>query len=301
MNDSDKSGFTAAIELARLSDIVIFIGGINESIEHEGYDRTTIELPAIQLALIQEIEKVVRSPLHVVIMSGSSLDLTYVRDSNQCGSLIWMGYAGQSGGLALANVMFGQYNPGGRLPITYYPASYVDTVSMTDMQMRPSSTNPGRTYKFYTGQTVFEFGYGLSYTTFNYSWYNDSIDSIVTIKSLISKKSDESKVLLQLYRVNVTNTGDVAGSDVVLAFVKPPQVSFHDPSPPIKKLFGFQRVNLDAGQTTQVYFPFNIQSLLTIAYDGSKWIEPGLYRIIVGQEHMHTIYLQGKPTRWSSF
>ncbi len=76
-----------------------------------------------------------------------------------------MGYAEKCGGLALLNVMPGQYNPGSRLPITYYPASYVDAVSIFDMQMRPLLTNPGRTYKFYTGQAVFEFGYGLSYTT----------------------------------------------------------------------------------------------------------------------------------------
>lgn len=234
-------------------------------------------------------------------MSGSSIDLTYIRDSDQSASLIWMGYAGQSGGLALANVMLGQYNPGGRLPITFYPTSYVNAVSMTDMQMRPSPSNPGRTYKFYTGQAVFEFGYGLSYTTFSYLWSNYSIDSSVEIKSLMSQKSDENKILLQLYRVNVTNTGDVAGSDAVLAFIIPPQTSFHDPSPPKKKLFGFERVYLDVGQTTQVYFPLNIQSILTVAYDGSKWIEPGSYQIIIGREHMYTIHLQGNPTRWSFF
>ena len=154
INDTDQSGFAEAIALAQSADVVIFFGGINETIEREGHDRPSIDLPGVQLLLIQQLEKVVRSPLHVVIMSGSSVDVTYVRDSNQCASLIWMGYAGQSGGLALANVMLGQYNPGGRLPITFYPASYVDAVSMFDMQMRPSPTNPGRTYKFYTGQPV---------------------------------------------------------------------------------------------------------------------------------------------------
>jgi hypothetical protein len=285
--------------LARSADIVIFFGGIDQSIESEGRDRTSIALPDIQLALIQQLEKVVRSPLHVVIMSGSSLDLSYIRDSNQYASLIWMGYAGQSGGLALANVIFGQYNPGGRLPITVYPASYVDAVSMFDMQMRPSPTNPGRTYKFYTGQPVFEFGYGLSYTTFSYSWANDSTNSIVSIQSLMKNNYDGKKIRLHLYRVNVTNTGEVAGDDVVLAFITPPQQSLNDPSPPMKNLFGFERVHLDVGQTTQVYFPFNVQSLLTIAHDGSKWIEPGPYRILIGKQHMHTIHLQGEPARLS--
>jgi beta-D-xylosidase 4 len=246
--------------------------------------------------LIQQLEKVARSPLHVVIMSGGGLDLSYIRDSNQIESLIWMGYAGQSGGLALANVIFGQFNPGGRLPVTYYPASYVDAVGESDMRLRPSPTNPGRTYKFYTGQAIYEFGYGLSYTTFNYSWYNDSINSIVSIRSL---SKDETKVLLHLYCVNVTNTGDMIGDDVVLAFITPPQESLNDPSPPIKKLFGFERVHLNINQTTQVYFPLSIQSLLTVGHDGSKWLEPGSYRILIEKQHMHTVHLHGKAIRWS--
>jgi hypothetical protein len=70
-------------------------------------------------------------------------------------------------------------------------------------------------------------------------------------------------------------------------------------TPPMKKLVGFERVRLDVGQTTQVYFPFNIQSFLTVAYDGSKWLEPGAYRILIGKQHMHTIHLHGIPARWS--
>ena len=233
------------------------------------------------------------------MISGGGLDLTYIRDSNQYASLIWMGYPGQSGGLALATVMFGQFNPAGRLTVTHYPASYVNEVFMADMRMRPSPTNPGRTYKFYTGQAVYEFGYGLSYTTFNYTWYNDSIDSIVSIRKLIKNNSNEKKVLLHLYRVNVTNTGAVAGDDVVLAFITPPSKLINDPSPPIKALFGFERIHLDVGQTTEVFFPLNIQSLLTVGLDGSKWLEPGAYRIIIGKEHMHTVHLRGKPTRWA--
>ena len=301
INDTNQTGFAEAIALAQSADVVIFFGGINETIEHEGHDRPSIDLPGVQLLLIQQLEKVVRSPLHVVIMSGGGVDVTYVRDSNQCASLIWMGYAGQSGGLGLANVMLGQYNPGGRLPITFYPASYVDAVSMFDMQMRPSPTNPGRTYKFYTGQPVFEFGHGLSYTTFSYTWSNDSTDSTISIQSLMKMRSQQQrKVLLQLYRVNVTNTGSVLGDDVVLAYVTPASASLHDPSPPIKRLFGFERVRLDVGQTTQVFFPLNIESILTVGQDGSKWLEPGAYRIVIGKGHMHTVHLRGKAVRWAS-
>ena len=229
-------------------------------------------------------------------MSGGGVDVSYIRDSNQYASLIWMSYAGQSAGTALTDVMFGKYNPAGRLPITYYPAEYVNQVPESDMQMRPSPTNPGRTYKFYTGTPVYEFGHGLSYTTFNYTWDNQTDSSIISIESLT--KSQSEKVLVHLFRVNVTNTGDMAGSDVVLAFDIPPQQSLYDPSPPLKKLFGFQRVYLEINQTTEIYFPFYIQSLLTIALDGSKWLEPGSYQITVGKQHMHTIQLQGEAFKW---
>ncbi len=149
--------------------MVFYIGGLNQSIEREELDRTLITLPDIQLVLLQQLEKVVRSPINVIIMSsGSSLDLSNIRDSNQYGSLIWSGYPGEFGGTAIASVIFREYNPGGRLPITFYPGSYVNEMSMLDMRMRPSNVSPGRTYKFYTGQPVYEFGYGLSYTTFSY-------------------------------------------------------------------------------------------------------------------------------------
>ena len=232
-------------------------------------------------------------------MSGSGMDLSYIRDSNQCASLIWMGFAGQSGGLAIAKTIFGEYNPGGRLPITYYPASYVNVTNMLDMQMRPSPTNPGRTYKFYTGQPVFEFGFGLSYTTFNYSWNNQSSISSYSIASLLKTDNDERHYVIAIVRVNVTNVGRMAGDEVVLGFVTPPKYSFNDPSPPIKELFGFQRVHLKINETQQVIIPLFLNSLLTVAPDGAKWLEPGFHHIFIGKQHISTIELQGESTQWS--
>jgi hypothetical protein len=239
--------------------------------------------------------------MHVVIMSGSSLDLTFIRDSNQYVSLIWAGYPGQSGGTAIANVVFGQYNPSGRLPITFYPGSYVDQVNMTDMSMRSSSTNPGRTYKFYTGQPVFPFGFGLSYTTFEYQWYNDSKSVSYSIQSLIKNNSDKFYFLLELFRVNITNTGTMDGDDVVLAYVIPPQVLRHGQTPPIKQLFGFERIHLNVNQTKQVFFPFNIETLFTVDRDGSKWLHPGEYHILIGNQRMFTVELRGHSALWKRF
>ncbi|CAF4371278.1 unnamed protein product [Rotaria sp. Silwood2] len=214
-------------------------------------------------------------------MSGSGLDLTYIRDSPQFDSLIWIGYAGQSDGLAISNVVFDQYNPGRRLPIAMYSASYVDNVSMFDMQMISSSTNPDRTYKFYTGKAVYKFGSGLSYTAFLYSWNNDSI-------------------LVRLFRVNVTNTGEISGDDVVLAFVRSRNATMNGEISPIKQLFGFERVSLAVNQSKDVFFPLTVQHLLTIARDGTKWLRPGSYDILIGEQHMHTLKLYGQSIQWAS-
>ncbi len=299
--DNKTSGFAAALELARSADVVIFFAGINQTVEREGRDRVTIVLPYIQMTLLQELEKVVRSPMHVVVMSGSSLDLSYIRDSPQYASLLWAGYPGQSGGSAIASVVFGQYNPGGRLPITFYPASYVDQVSMFDMSMRPSSTNPGRTYKFYTGQPIFEFGFGLSYTTFSYQWSNDSTTVSYSIQSLMKSNPDKINIRMQSFRVNVTNTGMMNGDDIVLAYITPPQVLRDGQTPPIKQLFGFERVHLNVNETKQVFFPFNIETLLSVARDGSKWLHSGEYHIVIGKQRMFTVVLRGHSALWKRF
>ncbi|CAF3423500.1 unnamed protein product [Rotaria socialis] len=297
ISSHNEKDFAAAIELARSSDIVFFFGGIDHTIEREGVDRKSIDLPDIQLTLIKQLEKVARSPLHVVIMSGGGVDLSYIRDSTQCGSLLWIGYPGQSGGLGVATVVFGQYNPAGRLPVTIYPASYVDEVSMFDMQMRSSANNPGRTYKFYTGKAVYEFGYGLSYTTFNYTWNNNTIVSLYSIQSLIENNHNFLRTIISLIRVNVTNTGNMAGDDVVLAYVAQPN-TINNQTVPFKQLFGFERIHLAINETKEVFFPFTIEAALAVTRDGSKWLYSGLYRIFVGQQqHMFSIELRGQSAR----
>jgi beta-D-xylosidase 4 len=172
---------------------------------------------------------------------------------------------------------------------------------MTDMQMRPSATNPGRTYKFYTGQAVYEFGTRLSYTTFSYSWSNDIAISSFSIDTLLTNNNyHEARVAVCNFCVNVPNTGSMAGDDVVLAFVTPPQQPLSGEILPIKQSFGFARVHLNVNETAEVFFAFNIGSLLSIARDGSKWLHPGLYRIIIGKQVTHTIELQGKSALWAS-
>ncbi len=161
------------------------------------------------------------------------------------------------------------------------------------MRMRPSNVS--------TGQAVFEFGYGLSYTTFSYTWYNDSTIISYAIESFIKKKSNIENVLIESFRVNVTNTGTMNGDDVILAYIILPQVLHDDETSPSKQLFSFERINLNVEETKQVFFPFNIESILTIARDDSKWLHPGQYNIRIGNQHMFTMELHGDSALWQVF
>jgi hypothetical protein len=117
--------------------------------------------------------------------------------------------------------------------------------------------------------------------------------------STITDKSEEpTKILFNELRIE---TKSELALSIVLAYVTPPTKSLNDPSPPIKRLFGFECVRLDVGHTAQVFFPLNSDSLLTVAHDGSKWLEPGAYRILVLEKDIcNTVHLRGKAARWSS-
>jgi len=170
---TNASDFPAACSAASLADAVVMVMGLDQTQEAEGNDRINITFPGLQLSLIQTVAGCILpgTPLIVVVMAGGTVDLTQVKETSQIGAIMWVGYPGQSGGTAIANVIFGEYNPGGRMPYTMYPADYVNEILMTDMDMRPNSTinTPGRTYRFYTGEPVYPFGTGLSYTNFSYS------------------------------------------------------------------------------------------------------------------------------------
>jgi beta-glucosidase len=110
------------------------------------------------------------------------------------------------------------------------------------------------------------------------------------------KNNDQN--LLRNFRVNVTNTGSMPGDDVVLGFISSQNGTINGITPPIKQLFGFKRVHLNVNETTQVFFPLNIDALLMVAHDGSKWLHPGHYTIIIGKQIMHTIQLKGNSVCW---
>jgi len=206
--------------------------GLDSSVEAEGLDRVQITLPGVQDPFSQSIIKLGK-PTAVVLINGGAIATEYLQTSPA--AILEAFYPGYQGGPAISSVIFGAYNPGGKMPYTIYDSDYVNQIPMTDMNM---TDKPGRTYRYYTGTPLWPFGWGLSYTTFSLSWSNTTV-------SLIENAGIEEVT----YKVNVTNTGKVAGDEVVQLYFK----SQGDPYL-IKQLFAFQRVQVNVGQTVSLSF-----------------------------------------------
>ena len=217
--------FTDLSNVARQADAIVIIGGISARMEGEGGDKQTIELPKVQQMLVKAMHATGK-PVVFVNCSGSAIAFGSVE--GQYDALLQAWYPGQGGAKALAEVLFGDYNPGGKLPVTFY-RSNDDLPDFMDYSMK------NRTYRYFTGVPQYAFGYGLSYTTFNVG------QGKLSAKSM--KKN--GKVTLA---VPVTNTGNREGPETVQVYVK----RLNDTGAPIKALKGFQKMSLKAGETKQV-------------------------------------------------
>lgn len=217
------------------ADVVIFVGGISPQLEGEemkvsvpgfrGGDRESIELPSVQRQLIKKIKDAGKKVVYVNC-SGSAVALT--PEDEICDAVLQAWYPGQAGGRAVAEVLFGDYNPGGRLPITFYK----DDSQLPDFE---DYSMVGRTYRYFKGEPLYPFGHGLSYTTFKYGKPKYS--------STCVKAGEPVKVT-----VPVKNTGKMDGDEVVMVYVSCPA----DVSGPIRNLKGFKRVHIPAGKTEKV-------------------------------------------------
>ena len=203
------------------ADAIIIIGGISARMEGEGGDKQTIELPKVQQSLVRAMHKTGK-PVISVNCSGSAIAFGSVE--GQYDALLQAWYPGQGGAKALADVLFGDYNPGGKLPVTFY-RSNDDLPDFLDYSMK------NRTYRYFTGTPQYAFGYGLSYTTFAVG------------KGKLSAKSMKKNGKVTL-TVPVTNTGKRQGTETVQVYVK----ALNDPGAPIKALKGFQKLMLKPGE-----------------------------------------------------
>ncbi len=246
-------------ELARecsAADAIIIIGGISARMEGEGGDKADIELPSVQQRLLRAMHQTGR-PVVFVNCSGSAIAFGSVE--GQYDALLQAWYPGQGGAKALSDVLFGDYNPGGKLPVTFYRSTQ-DLPDFLDYSMQ------NRTYRYFTGQPQYAFGYGLSYTTFSVG------------KGKLSRKSMKAGGQVTL-TVPVTNTGSREGTETLQVYVK----ALDDPGAPIKALKGFQKLSIASGETQC--------ATITLGDDAFEYydehidelsVRPGRYQILYG-------------------
>ena len=244
--------FPKVIDRISKADVIVMVSGISSDIEGEGHDRSEIELPEIQQQLLADLDATGK-PIVLVNVSGSAMGFGNVESKYD--ALIQAWYGGQATGEAVADVLFGDYNPAGRLPVTFYAS----TDQLPDFQ---DYTMQNRTYRYFKGKPLYAFGYGLSYTTFSYG-----------------NAKTAGKPQAMTLTVPVTNSGKIDGDEVIQVYVK----ALDDAGAPIKSLAGFARVNIPAGKTKSVKIQLNKDafSFYDEATDGLKF-KPGRYRILYG-------------------
>ncbi|MDF2770558.1 MAG: glycoside hydrolase family 3 domain protein [Geminicoccaceae bacterium] len=256
-----------AVRAAEQADaVVMFLGltarleGEEMSVQVEGFrggDRTSIDLPAAQQRLLERVVAVGK-PTVLVLLNGSALAVNWAHANVPAIVEAW--YPGQAGGTAIADVLFGDYNPAGRLPVTFYK-------SVSDLPPFEEYAMANRTYRFFKGEPLYPFGHGLSYTTFTYANLRTRADSVASGDSIVVE-------------VNVTNSGQRAGDEVVQLYV---QHLGSTVERPIRDLRGYSRVRLAPGETRTVTMAFPASSLAYWDAQANRWVaEDEQIRLQVG-------------------
>jgi beta-glucosidase len=253
-----------AVTAAKQSDVVVAFVGLSPQLEGEempikidgfsGGDRTSIDLPASQQRMLEAVAATGK-PIVIVSLSGSALALRWAKQHANAILQAW--YPGVDGGTAIARTIAGLNNPAGRLPVTFY-ASTDDLPAFTNYSLK------NRTYRYFSGEPLWGFGFGMSYTTFKYGQISLSETSLDAGNPLTAT-------------VAVTNTGSREGDEVVEAYLKTPQVNG-----PVRTLVGFQRVHLNPGEHRSVSLVLAPRSLSSVDDLGQRSILSGTYQLTLG-------------------
>jgi beta-glucosidase len=261
-----RSGLISeALSMAERADVTVLCLGLSADIEGEqgdvgnsdaGGDKSTLDLPGLQQVLLEEVVALGK-PTVLVLLAGSALAVNWADEHVRAIVQAW--YPGQATGQALADVLFGDHSPGGRLPITF-PRSLADVPEFTDYRMQ------GRTYRYAEKEPLYPFGYGLSYTRFAYR----------NIESNKATLANGDEVVVS---ATVQNVGERAGDEVVQLYIKALEAPF---VVPLHELRGFVRVPIEPGQAQRVSFTLSTRDFSLIDEAGKRLFQPGRYRIFVG-------------------
>lgn len=260
-----NAGLQSAVAAARDADVVVFAAGLTHEVEGEemrvqvpgflGGDRTSLDLPPAQQRLLEAVAAVGK-PVILVLMNGSALSVEWA--DRTLPAIVEAWYPGGQGGDAIARLIAGDFSPAGRLPVTVY-RSVEDLPAFGDYAME------GRTYRYFRGEALYPFGYGLSYSSFSYG------------RPRVSRTTVRAGEAVTV-SVDVTNTGDMDADEVVQLYVSHPAVD----GAPIRALAGFERVHLARGETRRVSFTLDDRALSLVGADGIRRIEPGTVTVWVG-------------------
>lgn len=248
-----------------MGGITARLEGEEMPVDVEGFykgDRTTLDLPKVQQELLKELHKLGK-PVVFLLTGGSAMTINWEQDHLDAILNIW--YPGQGGGDAVTDVLFGDYNPSGKLPITYYK-SVDDLPPFEDYHMK------GRTYRYFDGEVLYPFGYGLSYSEFSYS------------KPRLLKP-EQQKTESNVVEVTVTNNGSYDGETVVQYYVNDQEASVKTP---LKSLKGFQKVFIKKGTSQTVTFDITPKDLSIFNNQVESFIEAGVFEIYVGESSATT-------------
>jgi beta-glucosidase len=269
----------AAVEAAKNADVVIAVVGITSRLEGEempvdqpgfsGGDRTDLDLPRPEEDLIEAVAASGK-PMVLVLINGSALSVNWAKE--HANAIVESWYSGEEGGAAIAETLSGKNNPAGRLPVTFYQNVH-QLPHFEDYSMK------GRTYRYFEGEPLWPFGYGLSYTSFGYT--------NLTLPTALNAGDSLHAA------VTVANTGKVAGDEVVELYLQFPDL----PGAPRRALRGFQRVRLEAGANQQVEFLLNPRDLSMVTDSGDIIVAPGKYTVSIGGGQPNT----GAPIVSNSF
>jgi beta-glucosidase-like glycosyl hydrolase len=318
------SSLDAAVAAAAAADVVILALGIDGSIEGENGDgRAFVEwgiaLPGSQSELAAKISAAAKSPV-IAILTGAPVDMTPLKTAVKVGAIMWIGYLGQMGGAAVADVLFGVHNPSGRLTTTVYPADYIDewktgvdpyvhgaaspprNASYFDAHLVANATsgNPGRTYRFYTGsKEVYKFGDGMSYT----EWAVEGVDAeaeptVHTVdfaqvtayateatRSMVYRRGGAHDAVVHRVALRIANVGAVKGRHSVLCYVVPPSSAHAAMSGlPLRSLVDFTKTaTLAPGEEAAVKFALTAHDLTVCPPGGGRIALKGTWEIKTGE------------------
>jgi len=254
-----------AVEAAKSADLVVFVGGLSARIEGEemkvkapgfaGGDRTSLDLPAPQQALLERLNGTGK-PLVLVLMNGSALAVNWA-DKN-VPAIVEAWYPGGEGGHAVAGLLAGDFSPAGRLPVTFYKSAD-QLPAFGDYAMK------GRTYRYFTGEALYPFGHGLSYTRFAYA----------RPKLSTARVGADGKLNIS---VAVSNVGARDGDEVVQLYLSRPGAV----NGPVRTLTRFERIALKKGETRQVNFTLDARALSVVDAKGVRTLTPGPVKLWIG-------------------